>query len=131
MAHFILEYSKNLSANELKLDELLKNLHDAAVGTGLFPLAGIRSRAHACDDYRVADGDPGFAFVHLEVRLGRGRSDEEKQTAADAIFNALSQSLDEAYQQRGLAISFEMNELPETLKFNQNNLRGYLAEKQS
>ncbi|MBB6523055.1 5-carboxymethyl-2-hydroxymuconate Delta-isomerase [Pseudoteredinibacter isoporae] len=131
MAHFILEYSKNLSANEIKLDELLKNLHDAAVGTGLFPLAGIRSRAHACDDYRVADGDPGFAFVHLEVRLGRGRSDEEKQTAADAIFNALSQSLDEAYQQRGLAISFEMNELPETLKFNQNNLRGYLAEKQS
>lgn len=131
MAHFILEYSKNLSANELKLDELFKALHEAAVGTGLFPLAGLRSRAHACDDYRVADGDPGFAFVHLEVRLGSGRSDEEKQAAAEAIFQALNQSLNDCYQQRGLAISFEMNELPDVLKFNQNNLRGYLAEKQS
>ena len=130
MAHFILEYSKNLSANELKLDELFQNLHNAAIGTGLFPLAGLRSRAHPCDDYRVADGDSSFAFVHLEVRLGPGRTDEEKQTAADAIFQALSQSLDDCYQQRGLAISFEMNELPETLKFNQNNLRAYLSEKQ-
>lgn len=128
MAHFILEYSSNLSPGELQFENLFASLHEAALATELFPVAGLRSRAHCCEHFRVANGDPDFAFIHLEVRLGAGRSDAEKQAAADAIFTALSNHLKDLYEQRALAISFEMNELPATLKFNQNNLRTYLAE---
>lgn len=126
MAHFILEYSSNLDSKNLALYILFEKLHQSAIDTTLFPLAGIRSRAHCCSDYRIADGNPDYAFVHLEVKLGAGRSDAEKSSAAEAFFNTLSQHLDATYQQQGLAISFEMNELPITLKYNKNNLREYL-----
>ncbi len=129
MAHFILEYSSNLSREKLQLEALFEQLHNAAIGTELFPLAGIRSRAHPCDDFRVANGDPGFAFAHLEVRIGHGRTDQEKQYASTVIFDAFSKALDHIYQAQGLAISFELNELPSQYKYNQNNLRDYLGQK--
>lgn len=106
---------------------LFENLTDTAVATGVFPLAGIRCRAHRCDHYRVADGNPQFGFVHLQVKLGPGRTEQEKQDAAEAIFQTLKNHLQPLYDQRGLAISFEMTELPVSLKYNHNNLRDYLS----
>ena len=128
MAHFILEYSANLDTTALALDPLFEKLHRAAVDTKLFPLAGIRSRAHCCKNFRVADGNPGYSFVHLQVKIGTGRTEEEKQAAAKAFFSVLSEHLNTLYKQQGMAISLEMTELPVTLKYNQNNLRDYLAK---
>lgn len=127
MAHFILEYSANIDLQALALDKLFERMHQAAIDTGLFPLAGIRSRAHRCDDFRVADGNPEYVFVHLQVKIGAGRSEQEKEAAAQAFFEVLSSHLQPLYEQQGLAISFEMTELPLTLKFNKNNLRDYMA----
>lgn len=126
MAHFIFEYSANLKTEALGFDELFSKLHTAAIATELFPLAGIRSRAHCCEDFRVADGNPDYGFVHLQVKLGAGRSESEKSSAAESFFAVLSEHLEPLYQQQGLAISFEMTELPTTLKYNKNNLRDYL-----
>jgi len=128
MAHFILEYSSNLDPGKLDLDALFEKLHLAAVNTTLFPLAGIRSRAHRCEHFRIADGDAKHGFVHLQVKLGAGRSEEEKQAAAKSFFEVLGSHLDPIYEHQGLAISFEMTELPVTLKYNKNNLRDYLPD---
>ena len=108
MAHFILEYSTNISDTQLKLAVLFEQLHNAAVETGIFPLAGIRSRAIACQDFRVADGNPEFAFVHLQVKIGAGRSNDEQTRAAKTFFDILSAHLSELSESRGLAISFEL-----------------------
>jgi 5-carboxymethyl-2-hydroxymuconate isomerase len=126
MAHFILEYSSNLNPDELDLNGLFGKLHQAALDTKLFPLAGIRSRAHRCEHFRVADGDTAHGFVHLHVKLGTGRTDAEKKAAADSFFDVLGLHLNPIYEQQGMAISFEMNELPSILKYNKNNLRNYL-----
>lgn len=126
MAHFILEYSSNLDSQSLALKALFEKLHAAAVESKLFPLAGIRSRAHRCEDFRVADGNPAYGFVHLQVKIGTGRSDEEKESATQLFFDTLCQHLQGIYDHQGLAISFEMTELPAVLKCNQNNLRSYL-----
>jgi 5-carboxymethyl-2-hydroxymuconate isomerase len=127
MAHFILEYSSNLDSKELSLDTLFEKLHAAAVDSKLFPLAGIRSRAHRCEDFRVADGNPAYAFVHLQVKIGCGRTNDEKESATQLFFDTLCNHLQAIYDNQGLAISFEMTELPTTLKCNQNNLRSYLS----
>jgi 5-carboxymethyl-2-hydroxymuconate isomerase len=127
MPHFILEHSGNLDNNVLNLDGLFSKLIDKAVGTGIFPLAGIRCRAHNCEHFRVADGTPSFAFVHLHVRIGSGRTDEQKANAAQLLFDVLTKHLSTIYETQGLAISFELTELP-VHKFNQNNLRDYLAK---
>lgn len=126
MAHLILEYSANLDSNELNLDALFDNLHQATVNTGLFPIAGLRSRAHRCEHYRVADGSSHFGFVHLEFKLGSGRSEQEKKEVAATLIKVLTDHLQAIYDRQGLAISFEMSELPE-IKANKNNLRDYLT----
>jgi 5-carboxymethyl-2-hydroxymuconate isomerase len=127
MPHFILEHSGNLENESLNLDALFERLVDQAVGTGIFPLAGIRCRAHNCEYFRIADGTPGFGFVHLNVRIGSGRSEEQKAHAAKVLFGVLTEHLSAIYENQGLAISFELTELPEH-KFNQNNLRDYLEK---
>ncbi len=127
MPHFILEYSANLD-NDLDFANLFETLTNTAVATTFFPLAGIRCRAHRCEHYRLADGNPDFGFVHLQVKLGAGRTDEQQKSAADAIFAALKDQLRPLYEQRGLAISFAMSELPVILKYNHNNLRNYIDE---
>ncbi len=125
MAHFIMEYSSNIE-QALDIPVLFDQLTQTAMATTLFPLAGIRCRAHRCEHYRIANGNPDYGFVHLQVKLGAGRSEQDKQAAAEAIFKTLSTHLQPLYEQQGLAISFEMTELPVTLKYNQNNLRDYL-----
>lgn len=85
MAHFVLEYSANIAKDTLALQELFSKLHQAAQDTGLFPYKGIRSRAYACQDYRMADGNPEHVFIHLSVLLGAGRSMAERESAAQAF----------------------------------------------
>ena len=127
MPHFILEHSGNLTNESLDLDVLFERLVDEAVGTGIFPLAGIRCRAHNCEYFRIADGTASFGFVHLHVRIGSGRTEEQKANAAKILFGVLTEHLAAIYESQGLAISFELTELP-VHKFNQNNLRDYLAK---
>jgi 5-carboxymethyl-2-hydroxymuconate isomerase len=126
MAHFIVEYSANLQAEKLNVQALLEKLVKSAISTKLFPVAGIRARAHKCENFYIADGTEGFAFVHLEVKLGAGRTDEEKNQAADSFLETLIAHLQAIYDTQGLAISFEMSELP-AIKANKNNLRDYLS----
>jgi 5-carboxymethyl-2-hydroxymuconate isomerase len=127
MPHFILEHSGNLTNESLDLDGLFTRLIDEAVGTGIFPLAGIRCRAHYCEYFRIADGTATFGFVHLHVRIGAGRTEEQKANAAKVLFTVLTEHLSALYDSQGLAISFELSELS-THKFNHNNLRDYLAK---
>jgi len=127
MPHFILEHSGNLDNEKLNVDKLFSHLIEQAVATGIFPLAGIRCRAHNCEHYRIADGTPSFGFVHLNVRIGSGRTEEQKASSAKLLFSVLTEHLSCLYESQGLAISFELTELPEH-KFNQNNLRDHLAK---
>lgn len=125
MAHFILEYSDNLDRQILDPVGLLEAVIDAAVETGIFPRAGCRGRAYCSEDFFVADGRASFGFVHLQVRLGAGRTDEEKDIAQDALVEVLRNYLAPLSDEQGLAISFELVELPEH-KANINNIRDYL-----
>ena len=126
MAHFVLEYSDNIDKDTLAVQTLFANLHQAALDTGLFPYKGIRSRAYASHDYRVADGNPDHIFVHLTVLLGAGRSLEERESAARLFFAVLEKHFASSFEQGGVALSFNMKELEPVLKFNKNNIQDFL-----
>jgi len=126
MAHFILEYSHNLQLTDQSVQNLFLKIHEAAVDTGLFPLKGLRSRAYPSSQYRVADGNPNHGFAHLEIKLGAGRSLEERKIAAEVFFDILCNHFSDQICQRGLALSFEMKELEPVLKFNKNNVQEFL-----
>ncbi len=122
MAHFIYEYSANLPAAELDLQGLMAKMHTAAAATGVFPLAGMRSRAIRCDDYRVGDGDPDHGFVNLSMKVGQGRDLETRLAMGRTLFEILIEHLQPIFASRGLAVSFEMRELEEHVKFNHKNI---------
>lgn len=121
MAHFILEYSANLEP-EIDTAGLFEKLHAAAIASGVFPAGGLRSRAVRCDQYRVADGDPDLAFVHLTLKMGHGRTLEVRRATGQELFDILTAHLKPVFDRRYLGISFEITELNPDLSFKLNNI---------
>ena len=122
MAHFIYEYSANLPAEQLDLQGLMAKMHTAAAATGVFPLSGMRSRAIRCDDYRIGDGNPNHGFLNLSMKVGHGRERETRMAMGRTLFELLIEHLQPVFASRGLAVSFEMRELEEHVKFNHRNI---------
>jgi len=122
MAHFIYEYSANLPTEQLDLQALMAKMHTAAAATGVFPLSGMRSRATRCDDYRIGDGNPNYGFLNLSMKVGHGRELETRMAMGRTLFELLIEHLQPVFASRGLAVSFEMRELEEYVKFNHRNI---------
>jgi 5-carboxymethyl-2-hydroxymuconate isomerase len=122
MAHFIYEYSANLPADVLDLAGLMEKIHQAASDSGVFPPAGIRSRAMRCDEFRVGDGNPNNGFLNLSIKLGRGRDPDTRMAIGQTLFDILTDHLQPVFDSQGLAVSFEMRELEEHVKFNKKNI---------
>jgi 5-carboxymethyl-2-hydroxymuconate isomerase len=125
MPHLIVEYSANFAA-DVDPPKLAKHLADAAVETGVFPVAGVRVRFHPVEDYRIADGHPDNAFLHLMIRMGHGRDLDTRKRAGEAIFKALCGYFDAAFGRRPMGLSMEMVEIHPDLNFKQNNMRDYI-----
>jgi 5-carboxymethyl-2-hydroxymuconate isomerase len=125
MPHVLIEYSANLR-DRIGVPQLVRRLHDAAIDTGVFPLGGTRTRAFARDDYRIADGHPDNAFVHVTLRIGHGRDLETRRRAGRAVFDALCDHLAPIYACTPLGISFEVEESHPELSFKQNNLHEHV-----
>ena len=130
MPHFVIEYSANLDA-ELDPALLMARLSDAAVATGIFPLAGIRLRCHRAADYRVADGHPDNAFLHVMVRIGHGRDLETRERAGQIIFAALCEHMAPIQARRPLALSMEIVELHPDLNFKTGNIREHMKRRET
>ena len=130
MPHIVVEYSSNVR-DRLDLDRLIERLHTTAIGTGVFPLGGTRTRAAERTRYRIADGHPDNAFEHVTLRIGHGRDAQTKERAARAVFDALCEHLAPLYDAAPLGISFEVQEIDPALSFKRNNLHEYVAARQA
>lgn len=126
MPHFILEYSSNLD-KDLDVSSLFEKLHKTTIDLSEFPTSGIRSRARRCEEYRIAEGNPENAFVHLTMKIGAGRSITVKKTVADRIFDTLTAFLQQIYDNRSLSIGFELIELHPELTYKKNNIESVIS----
>lgn len=126
MPHLVIEYSANL-APDFAAPALMERLAGAAVKTGIFPLAGVRVRLHKVADYRIADGHPDNAFLHLNLRIGHGRDLATRRQAGEAIFAALTDFFAAVEARRPLALSMEISEIDPDLNFKKGNLREHMA----
>lgn len=121
MPHIIVEYTANL--DHLAWDEVLKVLHEAAAEMAELPLPGLRSRAHRCADFRVSDGKPENAFVHVVLRMGHGRSEEARERIGKHVFAALADHFRATFDERPLSVTLEVQEIHPVLNFRKANLR--------
>lgn len=121
MPHFIAECTDNI--RELAdLPGLFAKVNEALAATGIFPIGGIRSRAHWLDTWQMADGRHDYAFVHMTLKIGSGRSLESREEVGEMLFALIKTHFAELMASRYLALSFELDELHPTLNYKQNNV---------
>ena len=128
MPHLIIEYSSNLST-KLEIQRLVDRVHAAALETGMFKLGAVRTRAATRDIYRIADGHPDNGFVHLVLRIAQGRESQVKRRAGEASCDAICQELQPLFETPPLGISFEIQEIEQTLSCTNNNLHALVRRR--
>ena len=121
MPHFIAECTDNIR-EQADLPGLFAKVNEALAATGIFPLGGIRSRAHWLDTWQMADGKHDYAFVHMTLKIGAGRSLESREAVGEMLFGLIKAHFAELMASRYLALSFELDELHPTLNYKQINV---------
>ena len=121
MPHFIAECTDNIR-EQADLPGLFAKVNEALAATGIFPIGGIRSRAHWLDTWQMADGKHDYAFVHMTLKIGAGRSLESREEVGEMLFALIKAHFANLMAARYLALSFELDELHPTLNYKQNNV---------
>ncbi|TMV06953.1 5-carboxymethyl-2-hydroxymuconate Delta-isomerase [Ruegeria sediminis] len=110
MPHIIVDYSANME-QRTDLAGLCEALRQAAIETGVFPVAGIRVRAMRADHAAIGDGGPQHGYVDITVRLRGGRDLATRKAAAARIFAAAEGFLAPAMREHSVALSMEMRDI--------------------
>lgn len=120
MPHFIVKCSDNIR-EEADLPGLFAKVNPTLAATGIFRW---RVFAAACigSIRQMADGQRDYAFVHMTLKIGAGRSTESRQQAGEMLFELIKTHFAALMESRLLALSFEIEELHPTLNFKQNNV---------
>ena len=98
MPHIMIEYSANIAEHH-DVDALISAVHNAAIGHGLPPVDGLRTRAAVRDHFRIADGSAELAFVAIAIRVGPGRDAPTKTSFIEAVLDAAESQLDAEFGQ--------------------------------
>jgi len=119
MPHLTLEYTDNL---DFDVQALLARLHDELVATGAVNLKGIKSRAIRHSDYRIADGNAEYAFVHINLLIREGRPLEIQKAAAQRVMAALKETFGHRFASGHLSLSVDIQEMREGIAQTQHNI---------
>ncbi|WP_316013159.1 5-carboxymethyl-2-hydroxymuconate isomerase [Roseobacter sp. HKCCA0434] len=128
MPHLSVEYSAGLE-DRACLRTLCEALHGAMVGAGIFPLAGIRVRAHRADIAIVADGLSENDFLAMTLTVGAGRTTDALRKAGDALFAAAQAALAPVLATPHFALSLEIRVSDPALSWKDTPIHDRLSQK--
>lgn len=117
MPHLVILYTRNLEP-QTDMDTLCRSLADAMLavrdeaGAQVFPTGGTRVLAYPAAHFAVADGRRDYAFVYLNLRMGRGRSPAVQQRAGDAVLAAARAHFEALMRGRLIGITVQVDESP-------------------
>ena len=119
MPHLTLEYSDNI---EVDVQPLLARLHEEVVATGAINLKGIKSRAIKHTQYRIADGDPDYAFVHVGLLIREGRPIEVQKEATQRVMKVLKETFGPLFEKRKLSLTVDLKEMRDGIALTEHNI---------
>ena len=119
MPHLTLEYTDNLA---FEVQPLLARLHEALVATGAVNLKGIKSRGIRHTEYRIADGDRAYAFVHVNLLIREGRPLDIQQDAARRVMVVLKETFGQRFDGGYLSLSVDIQEMREGVALTLHNI---------
>ena len=119
MPHLTLEYTDNL---DFDVQMLLKRMHFALVATGAINLKGLKSRAVRHSEYRIADGNPDYAFVHVNLLIREGRPPEVQKELARRVMALLRETFGDRFENSHLSLSVDIREMREGIALTSHNI---------
>ena len=119
MPHLTLEYTANL---EFDAQALFARMHSELVATGAVNLKGLKSRAVRRDVYRIADGDPDYAFVQVSLLIKEGRPPEVQSEFAQRILAVLKETFGHRLEDGYLSLSVDIKEMREGIALTLHNI---------
>jgi 5-carboxymethyl-2-hydroxymuconate isomerase len=118
MPHLVILYTGNLEA-QTDMTALCRRLADAMLGVRdeysqqVYPTGGVRVLAYPAAHYAVADGVRDYAFVYLNLRMGRGRSAAVVERAGEALLTTAKAHFEPLFATRYIGITLQIDEGPE------------------
>jgi 5-carboxymethyl-2-hydroxymuconate isomerase len=124
MPHLVIYYTPNLDA-KTDMSTLCRALADTMLavrdeaGAQVFPTGGTRVLAYAATHFAVADGGAAsiaaggsgdYAFVYMNLRMGKGRSDATKNAAGQAIVQGVTAHFEQLLKTEHIGITVQIDE---------------------
>ena len=115
MPHLVVLYSGNLDS-ETDMSALCRRLADAMLtvrdesSQQVYPTGGVRVFAYPAPHYAVADGQRDYAFVYLNLRMGRGRTAAVKQRAGEVLLAAAKAHFEPQFAARYIGLTLQIDE---------------------
>jgi 5-carboxymethyl-2-hydroxymuconate isomerase len=119
MPHIVVEYTDNL---DVDIQPLLAHLTEEVVATGAINLKGVKSRAIKHTQYRIADGDPSYAFVHVGLLIREGRPIEVQKEATQRVMKVLKETFGPLFENRRLSLSVDLKEMRDGIALTDHNI---------
>ena len=127
MPHLVILYTPNLEA-QTDMTALCRSLADTMLAVKdeaavqIFPTGGTRVLAYPAAHFAVADGKADYAFVYLNLRMGRGRSAATHKRAGDALLMATRTHFQPVFTRRHIGITLQIDEGQEVFDAKHSNL---------
>lgn len=136
MPHLVILYTGQLDA-ETDIGALCRTLANTMLAVRdeddrqVFPAGGTRVLAYPAAHYAVADGgaagravggDGDYAFVYLNLRMGRGRSATTHRKVGDALLMATKAHFQPLFSRRHIGVTLQIDEGQEVFDAKHSNL---------
>jgi 5-carboxymethyl-2-hydroxymuconate isomerase len=132
MPHLTILYTPNLES-ELDMSGLCRELANTMLaikdesGKPVYPTGGTRVIAWPAKHFAIADGSREFAFVYLNVRMGKGRSPATVKRAGEILTTTTHAYFKDIFERRGLegrniGITFQVDEGHESFDAKHSNI---------
>lgn len=128
MPHLTVEYSANLEGQS-NMGALCKSLHAAMMASGLFELGAVRVRARPCPHFAVADLLTENAFADMILRIGKGRTEDEKKTVGAALMKTAEVHFAPLLAHPHFALTLEVQEISSAFSWRTNAIHLRLRNK--
>lgn len=119
MPHITVEYTDNI---DFEPQPLLARLHAEMVATGVVNQKGLKSRVIRHTHYRIADGNPDYAFVHVNMLIREGRPQEVQVNMAQRVLAVLKETFGERFENSYLSLSVDLKEMRDGIAISLHNI---------
>ena len=113
MPHLTLEYSSNIQ-DKNNLVNLLKECNQLLAENLPTALGNCKSRAVERSIYCVGEGSPNNAFLHVQLKIMPGRTEEKLKAVSEAMMKLLKQHLSKSCENLNIELTIEIEELQKT-----------------